>query len=67
VRIESLKRKVCELLELGEAELLDQVGDADFNLEEGNQQQRALAMKVLMFNDVLDSVLQDLLTHKLTD
>lgn len=31
------------------------------------EQQRNLAMKVLMFEDVLDSVLSDLLTHKLTD
>jgi len=56
-----------EFLNLSEAELLEQVGDADFNLEEGNQQQRALAMKVLQFNDVLESVLQDLMTHKLSD
>jgi len=56
-----------EFLNLSEAELLEQVGDADFNLEVGNQQQRALAMKVLQFNDVLESVLQDLMTHKLSD
>lgn len=37
----------------------------EFGIE--NQSQRAIAVKVLMYEDVIDSVLNDLFIHKLTD
>lgn len=54
-----------ESLNVDEAGLHKLVCETEFKLE--NVQQRQIALKVLFFSEVLDSVLGDLMTHKLTD
>lgn len=46
-------------------ELQLKLRDTEFKID--GPQQRQLAMKVLMFNDVLEGAISDLLTHKITD
>lgn len=54
-----------ESLKVDEDELERMLCAQEFHIE--NASQRALAVKVLSFEDVIESVLSDLFVHKLTD